>query len=78
MPSSGLECGSEVEELEREGLGSETGTVVSQFSQVSRELVEARLALTEGGFIDFLEGLRCRIVAGLDSCSLQKELPMSR
>jgi hypothetical protein len=78
VPSSGLECGSEVDELEREGLGSEAGTVVSQFSHVSRELVEARLALTEGGFMDFLEGLRCRTVAGLDSCSFQNELPISR
>jgi hypothetical protein len=79
VPSSGLECGSETEEFEREGFGSEVvGTVVSQFSHVSRELEEARLALTEGGFMDFLEGLRCRTVAGLDSCSLQNELPISR
>jgi hypothetical protein len=81
VPSSGLDevgC-SETEELDREGLlGSEVfGTVVSQFSHVSRELVEVRLVLTDGGLADFFEGLR-KTGAGFDSCSFQKELPMSR
>ena len=66
-------------EFDREGLlGSVVvGTVVSQFSHVSRELVEVRLFLTEGDFVDFFEALR-RIGAGLDSCSFQKEFPISR
>jgi hypothetical protein len=63
--------------LDREGLGSEAG-VVSQFSHASREAVEVRLALGAGGCIDFLEGFLRRIVAGFDSCSFQKEFPMSR
>jgi hypothetical protein len=68
---------SDVEELDREGLGSELRAVASQFSQASREAVDVRLALGAGGCTDFLEGLRM-MVAGFDSCSFQKELPISR
>jgi hypothetical protein len=68
---------SDVEEFDLEGLGSELGAVVSQFSHASREAAEVRLALGAGGCTDFFEGLRM-MVAGFDSCSFQKEFPMSR
>ena len=73
--------GSDTDEFDREGFGSGSGIVASQFSQVSRDVVEARFALA-GGCAPFFEDLRTiGGLAGLGSsnpCSFQKELPISR
>jgi len=73
--------GSDTDEFDREGFGSGSGTVASQFSHVSRDVVEARFALV-GGCADFFDDLRrTGGLAGLGSsrpCSFQNELPISR